>query len=108
MARKRTTNPTAAPLFDVKTTTAPCIPAIRDKVDKWRVADYPGVTDTTRRLLNHWFHTDHRLANGRKFKYHYFQQHAVETLIYLYEVAQVRRQKPLLETFAHRQDLQLL
>ena len=50
-------------------------------------ADYKGVTDTTRTLLNYWFHTDHRLPNGRPFAYHYSQREAIETLIYLYEVA---------------------
>ncbi|MBI1918180.1 MAG: DEAD/DEAH box helicase family protein [Planctomycetes bacterium] len=106
MARKKKSD--AAPLFDVKTTTAPCVSAIRDKVDQWRAADYPGVTDTTRRLLNHWFLTDHRLPGRGKFQYHYFQRQAVETLIYLYEVARVRRQKSLIESYAHRQDLKLL
>ena len=60
------------------------------------------------RLLNWWFRTDHRLPDGRRFKYHYFQQHAVETLIYLFEVAQIRRQKGLIESYATRQDLKLL
>jgi type III restriction enzyme len=108
MPRKKKTDPAAAPLFTARTTTAPCVPAIREKVDRWRADDYPGATDTTRRLLHYWFHTDHRLADGCKFKYHYFQQHAVETLVYLYEIAQVRRQKQLIETFAQRQDLKLL
>jgi type III restriction enzyme len=107
MARKKTSSE-AAPLFDVKLTTAPCVPAIRDKVMAWRAADYPGVSDTTRRLLNHWFLTDHRLPGGRKFAYHYSQRYAIETLIYLYEVAKVRRQKGLVETYANRQDLKLL
>ena len=44
MARKKA----AAPLFDAKTTTAPCVPAIRDKVAAWRTDDYHGATDTTR------------------------------------------------------------
>jgi type III restriction enzyme len=108
MARKKKTDAATAPLFDAKTTTAPCVHAIRDKVDRWRADGYPGASDTTRILLNHWFHTDHRLPNGRKFAYHYSQQYAVETLIFLYEVAQVRRQKGLIETYAHRQDLKLL
>src|SRR5437868_1997334 len=108
MPRKKKPDAATAPLFDVKTTTAPCVPAIRAQVDAWRAADYPGVTDTTRRLLNHWFLTDHRLPTGRKFAYHYSQRFALETLVYLYEVAQVRRQKALLETFAQRQDLKLL
>jgi type III restriction enzyme len=108
MARKKKTDPLAAPLFDVRLTTAPCVPAIQAKVSEWRAAGYPGASDTTRRLLNHWFLTGHRLPGGRKFEYHYSQRLAVETLIYLYEVAKVRRQKGLIETYAHRQDLRLL
>src|SRR6266545_1864267 len=84
MPRKKKTDAAPTPLFDAKVMTAPCVAAIRDKVAAWRDAGYPSTTDTTRRLLHHWFHTDHRLADGRKFKYHYFQQHAVETLVYLY------------------------
>lgn len=108
MGRKRAGAPAGATLFDVKTTTAPCVPALREKVALWRRDGYPGATKTTRRLLNWWFHTHHRLPDGRRFAYHYSQQYAVETLIYLYEVARVRRQKGLLETFATRQDLKLL
>jgi type III restriction enzyme len=107
MARKKAA-PQSPALFDVKTITAPCVPALRAKVNAWRAEDYPGVTATTRRLLNHWFLTDHRLPGGGRFKYHDFQRHAIETLIYLYEVAQVRRQKTLLESFAVRPDLKLL
>ncbi len=77
-------------------------------MDAWRQSGYGGASETTRRLLSWWFHTDHRLADGRKFKYHYYQQHAVETLIYLYEVARVRSQKGLIETFASQQGLRLL
>ena len=74
----------------------------------WRKDNYRGASETTRRLLNYWFRTDHRLADGRKFAYHYFQQHALETLVYLYEVARVRRQKDLVERYADRRDLKLL
>ena len=108
MGRKKTHDPTAAPLFDTRTTTAPCVPAIREAVDRWRADGYRGATDTTRRLLQWWFHTDHRLADRRRFAYHYFQQHAVETLVYLYEIAEVRTQKRLIESYATRQDLKLL
>lgn len=108
MARKKKSDATAAPMFDVKLTTAPCVPAIREKVDAWRTSDYEGASDTTRCLLNYWFRTDHRLPDGRKFAYHYSQQRAVETPIYLYEIAKVRRQKSLIETYSARQDLKLL
>jgi type III restriction enzyme len=84
------------------------VPGIREKVKVWREGGYTKISDTTRLLLNHWFYTDHRLPNGRKFAYHYFQREAVETLIYLYEVADLRRHKSLVETFATRSDLRLL
>ena len=51
-------------------------------------------------MLNYGFETDYRTLDGRKFAYHYSQQRAVETLIYLYEIAKVRRQKALVETYA--------
>ncbi len=108
MPRKKKTDATAAPMFDVRLTTAPCVPAIRDKVDAWRAGGYEGASDTTHQLLNYWFHTDHRVFDGRKFAYHYSQQRAIETLIYLYEIAKVRRQKSLIESYSARQDLKLL
>ncbi len=108
MARKKKTDTTAAPMFDVKLTTAPCVPAIREKVDAWRAGDYEGASDTTRKLLNYWFKTDHRTLDGRKFAYHYSQQRAIETLIYLYEIAKVRHQTSLIESYSARQDLKLL
>ena len=74
----------ASPLLDVRVTTAPCVPAIKDKVTQWRDAGYPEATDTTRRLLNYWFLTDHRLANGRRFAYHHSQRFAVETAPFAY------------------------
>ena len=58
--------------------------------------------------MNYWFHNDHRLTNNRKFAYHYFQREAVETLVYLYEVAKARSHKALVEGFATRTDLRLL
>jgi type III restriction enzyme len=95
-------------LLEARVATAPCVPGIRERVTAWGEGGYKGVSDTTRILLNHWFYTDHRSPNGRKFAYHYFQREAVETLIYLYEVAKVRRHKTLVETFATRSDLRLL
>jgi type III restriction enzyme len=95
-------------LLEARVATAPLVPGIREKVRGWREDGYKGITETTRILLNHWFLTDHRLANGRRFAYHYFQREAVETLIYLFEVAKLRRHKGLVETFATRSDLRLL
>jgi len=108
--RKKQTTPKGQTSFIEPTPkTAPCVPAIRRAVEEWRVKDYAGVSETTRILLNYWFHTDHRLPNGRKFQYHTSQQEATETLIYLYEVAGVRRHKTLVESYAgSNKDLRLL
>ncbi|MBI5879102.1 MAG: DEAD/DEAH box helicase family protein [Chloroflexi bacterium] len=109
MPRLRKTSPDQLGLLEVRLPTAPCVPAIREAVKTWRDGGYKGASETTRLLLNHWFKTDHRI-NGRKFAYYYFQREAIETLIYLYEVAGIRRHKDLLETYApaNLTDLRLL
>ena len=108
MGRKQSSHAAQLDLLEARVSTAPCVPAIRVKVKAWRESGYQGATVTTRILLNHWFCAEHRLHDGRKFAYHPFQREAVETLIYLYEVAGVRRHKGLVETFATRRDLRLL
>ena len=96
-------------LLEPQVKTAPCVPAIKQAVNDWRASGYKGVTETTRILLNHWFKTDHRLPNGRPFVYFDAQRVATETLIYLYEVAGIRRHKDLVEKYAgSNQDLRLL
>ncbi|MCI0476344.1 MAG: DEAD/DEAH box helicase family protein [Anaerolineales bacterium] len=96
-------------LLEPRAKTAPCVPAIKEAVSDWRASNYKGATETTRILLDYWFHTDHRLPNGRPFVYFDAQKFAVETLIYLYEVAGVRRHKDLVEKYAgSNKDLRLL
>ncbi len=102
-------DPNQPSLLEARVKTAPAVPAIREAVADWRSAGYRGVTDTTRILLNHWFRTDHRLPNGRAFRYYDAQREAIETLIYLYEVAGIRSQKDLLEKYASNvKELRLL
>ena len=55
---------------------------VRDRVDIWRKQQYPHVTPTTRRLLEHW--TDPERDNPILFA----QREAAETAIYLAESAQ--------------------
>jgi len=97
-------------MLEVRVKTAPCVPAIRKAVADWGAGGYKGVTDTTRLLLNYWFKPEpddpfsspgaHRLPNGQFFQYHQSQREAMETLVYLYEVAGVRRHKSLLEKYS--------
>src|SRR5713226_10614527 len=88
-------------LFDLSPflRTAPCVPLLRKLVTEWRASGYPGATHTTRTLLNYWFRADHKLRNGQLFRYHEAQREAIETLIYVYEVARVRTRKDLLEKY---------
>jgi type III restriction enzyme len=77
------------------------VPALREAVKAWRAGRYRGVTDTTGILLNHWFRNDHKLPNGRPFKYHLAQREAIETLVFVWEFEKVRTRKGLLERYAH-------
>jgi len=83
--------------------TAPCIPLIKKAVDEWRNSGYAeptGCTKTTRTLLNYWFHSHHRLADGQFFSYYAAQREAIETLVYIFEIAKVRRHHKMLEKYA--------
>lgn len=103
MPRKKKAVSDAQPdLLDVtsKLRTAPCVPALREAVKAWAAGGYKGITETTRILLNYWFHTDHKLANGVPFKYHHSQREAMETLIFVWEFEKVRTRKALLERYA--------
>ncbi len=80
--------------------TAPCVPLLRRLVREWRAQGYPGATEISRQLLTWWFETDHQLADHRPFAYHESQRVAIETLIYVYEVAKTRTRHALLEAFA--------
>jgi type III restriction enzyme len=101
--RRKTAVPeTQADLLDVtaKLRTAPCVPALREAVKAWVAGGYKGITDTTRILLNHWFHSDHKLRTGRPFRYHRSQQEAIETLLFVWEFEKVRSRKGLLQRYA--------
>ena len=54
---------------------------IRERVKHWREGEYQGVTQVTRKLLQHWTDPD------RENKLFFCQIEALETLIYLTEAA---------------------
>src|SRR3989304_2761944 len=78
----------------------PVINELRHRVDQWRAITNPsswGVTPETARLLQHWRH--HEFTGVRPF---FCQIEAVETVIWLTEVAPNERQgKGFLEHLAH-------
>ena len=74
---------------------------IRKEVDGWRAQGYPGATVTTRRLLQHWFETDHE-RGGQEWHYYFCQREAIETLIFLYEIRRLRRLSDLAREYNPR------
>jgi len=60
---------------------------IRPRIEKWRKADYPGVTGITKRLLTHWQEPEER--KDRRF--FFCQMEAIETLIWLTEAPEAER-----------------
>lgn len=85
------TDPYAVPdAADRPPTKAPLVTKIRAEVDAWRLQEYVGASATSKRLLEHWFLDEHRTEDGLPFRYYFVQREAVETLIYLYEVAASR------------------
>lgn len=61
---------------------------IRERVDAWRLAEYPGVTTVTRQLLEHWRDPE----VNRAYAFYYCQLEAIETLIWHVEAPQEFKQ----------------
>ncbi len=110
MPRKKAVADQTPNLFNLedRLRTAVCVPAIRAEFKKWRDDGYKGVTKTTDELLNFWFRADHSLSNGVTFTFHEAQREAIETLIYIFEIAKLKNRTELLEKYGKNvQDLRL-
>lgn len=71
----------------------PLVHKLRHEIKEWRDANYKGVSETSRALLRWWFQTEHPVETSEgtvKFQYYFAQREALETVIYLYEVAGVK------------------
>lgn len=60
---------------------------IRDRVDTWRAADYPGITSVTRSLLEHWHD-----GSAREYPFYFCQLEAIKTLIWWVEAPAEHKQ----------------
>src|SRR5258706_9377894 len=87
----------------------PLVWTLRRVVKKWRDDDYEGASATSKALLNYWFRTEHWQARPdgsvQQFQFYFAQREAIETIIYLYEVAKARDKYDLIR-FSSRQDIQ--
>jgi hypothetical protein len=71
----------------------PLVAELRKQVKAWRDNNYK-VLATSNALLTWWFKEDHTLYNqdgsSYNFRYYFSQREALETVVWLYEVAQVK------------------
>ncbi|MBF0236647.1 MAG: DEAD/DEAH box helicase family protein [SAR324 cluster bacterium] len=78
----------------------PLVSELRKKVKTWRDSNYEGASDTSAALLKYWFKIEHLIptldGNAVPFEYYFAQREAVETIIYLYEIAAVKDKYDLL------------
>ncbi len=79
----------------------PFISELRKKVKEWRDNNYKEASETSKALLNWWFKNEHTIfdKNGMStpFKYYFSQREAVETIIWLYDVAKVKSKYDLIK-----------
>jgi len=72
----------------------PLVSQLRKKVKEFRDSGYVGADGTSKSLLNWWFNTPHMLEQTSgtltQLQYYFAQREALETIIYLYDVAGVQ------------------
>jgi len=72
----------------------PFVAKLRKEVKKFRDEGYAGADPTSRALLNWWFNSPHLQPDPRgaslEFKYYFAQREAVETIVYLHDVVQLK------------------
>lgn len=74
----------------------PLVYKIRLAVAKWRDENYVGASDTTKSLLNFWFNQEH-LIGQKKFSFFFSQREAIESIVYLYEIANAKDKYELMK-----------
>lgn len=104
MRLKQGRRPAAYEIFDTRNNTQRAEPLelvnrIRQRVDEWRSAGYPGVTSVTRQLLEHWHErgewnpeTCSWEGGPRQYPFYFCQLEAIETLIWWLEAQESYRQ----------------
>ena len=72
----------------------PLVAELRKKVKQWRESGYHGASPTSKALLNWWFLREHFLEKAdsekQQFQYYFAQREAVETIMYLVEIAETK------------------
>jgi type III restriction enzyme len=74
----------------------PLVYKIRIAVANWRDENYAGASETTKSLLNFWFNQEH-LIGQTKFSFFFSQREAIESIVYLYEIANAKDKYELMK-----------
>jgi type III restriction enzyme len=78
----------------------PLVDKVRRGVAAWRASGYAGASETTQALLRWWFERDHFIYGPEGptlWRWYFAQREAVESAIWLYEVAAARDPLSLIE-----------
>ncbi|PGH39898.1 MAG: type III restriction endonuclease subunit R, partial [Candidatus Nephrothrix sp. EaCA] len=67
----------------------PLVYKIRTAVADWRDNGYEGASDVSKSLLNFWFNQEH-FVGQTQFSFFFSQREAMESIIYLYEIAKAK------------------
>ena len=93
--------PGSASATELPTLIAPLVHKLRIAVRDWRAGGYAGASPTTQSLLKWWFETTHpkERTDGSQweFRYYFAQREAVETIVYLADVARAMTPSALLQ-----------
>ena len=78
----------------------PLVAELRRKTKEFRDSGYAGASDTSNSLLRWWFQRDHSIPQtdgpAIPFQYYFAQREAIETVVYLVDVAGVRDKHDLM------------
>ena len=78
----------------------PLVHQLRSKVKAWRDSGYSGACETSLALLRWWFQGQHLMPKSDgtmlDFQYYFAQREALETIVYLHDVVQVKDRYDLL------------
>lgn len=78
----------------------PLVAELRKRVFEWRKENYAGASETSKSLLSYWFKEEHIIYNqdgsSYSFQYYFSQREALETVVWLYEVAGVKDKHDLI------------
>lgn len=79
----------------------PLVANLRKRVKEWRDNGYNGASQTSLSLLRYWFQEEHTITGANNFsinfQYYYAQREAIETIVYLYEIAKVKDKHDLIK-----------